>query len=44
LQTHSRPLTYDEETVLEIASEMLAHLGYEAVCARDGGEAVELYS
>jgi CheY-like chemotaxis protein len=33
----------DEGTVLEIASEMLAHLGYEAVCARDGEEAVELY-
>jgi PAS domain S-box-containing protein len=34
----------DEETVLEIATEMLAHLGYEAVCARDGAEAVDLYS
>ena len=33
----------DEETVLEIAAEMLVHLGYEAVCAREGGEAVELY-
>ncbi len=33
----------DEETVLEIAGEMLSHLGYEAVFARDGGEAIELY-
>ena len=33
----------DEETVLEIAGEMLSHLGYESVFARDGGEAIELY-
>jgi CheY-like chemotaxis protein len=33
----------DEETVLEIASEILSYLGYEAVCARNGDEAAELY-
>jgi len=33
----------DEETVLEIAGEMLSHLGFEVVFARDGGEAIELY-
>ena len=33
----------DEETVLEIATEMLSHLGYEAVCAREGREALEIY-
>jgi PAS domain S-box-containing protein len=34
----------DEETVREVAGEMLAHLGYEPRFARDGAEAVELYA
>jgi PAS domain S-box-containing protein len=33
----------DEETVLEIASGILSYLGYDVVCAREGGEAAELY-
>ncbi len=34
----------DEEAVLEIAGDILAHLGYEVEFAREGGEAVELFS
>jgi PAS domain S-box-containing protein len=34
----------DEETIREVAGEMLAHLGYEPSLARDGGEAVEMYA
>ena len=33
----------DEESVLVIAGELLAHFGYEAACASDGGEALTLY-
>jgi PAS domain S-box-containing protein len=33
----------DEETVLEVAGEILFHLGYEAVFARDGKEALKLW-
>jgi two-component system, cell cycle sensor histidine kinase and response regulator CckA len=33
----------DEEAVLEVADEILAYLGYEAVCARNGEDALELY-
>ena len=33
----------DEETVLEILSEILSYLGYEAVGARNGDEAARLY-
>ena len=34
----------DEEMILDIANQMLAHLGYEIELARDGTEAVELYA
>jgi PAS domain S-box-containing protein len=34
----------DEESIRNLASEMLSLLGYEVVLAKDGGEAVELYS
>jgi PAS domain S-box-containing protein len=33
----------DEESIREIAGEMLSYLGYAAAFARDGAEAVELY-
>jgi PAS domain S-box-containing protein len=33
----------DEESIREVAGEMLSYLGYEVVFARDGAEAVELY-
>jgi PAS domain S-box-containing protein len=33
----------DEEAVLEVGAEILAYLGYEPVCARNGSEALELY-
>jgi len=33
----------DEEMVRDVASEMLIHMGYEVVTARDGHEAVDLY-
>ncbi len=33
----------DEESIREIAGEMLSYLGYDATVARDGAEAVELY-
>jgi len=33
----------DEEMILEVAGEMLEHLGYEVAFAKDGNEAVELY-
>ncbi|MBD3392577.1 MAG: PAS domain S-box protein [Chitinivibrionales bacterium] len=33
----------DENIVLEMAGEMLGKLGYTAVCARDGAEAIERY-
>jgi two-component system cell cycle sensor histidine kinase/response regulator CckA len=33
----------DEEIVLEIAGNILSHLGYQTEFARDGGEAVELF-
>lgn len=34
----------DEELILEVVGEMLSHLGYEAEFARDGLEAIELYT
>lgn len=34
----------DEESIREMASEMLRHLGYETAVARDGEEAVQLYA
>ncbi len=34
----------DEEMVLDVAGQMLAHLGYEPVLARNGEEAIELFS
>ena len=34
----------DEEMVLEVAGEMLAHLGYQGSPARNGGEAVAIYA
>ena len=37
-------LLEDEEMVREIASEMLSFIGYEVVCAEEGGQAIELYS
>ncbi len=33
----------DEESVREMASSMLNHLGFDVVCARDGVQAIELY-
>jgi CheY-like chemotaxis protein len=33
----------DDEGILDVLGEMLAHLGYEPVFARDGAEAVRLY-
>jgi signal transduction histidine kinase len=41
---HGRVLVMDDEQIVrEIASEMLAALGYEAAFAQDGAEAIELY-
>lgn len=33
----------DEESIRHVAGEMLAYLGHEATCAKDGAEAIELY-
>jgi PAS domain S-box-containing protein len=33
----------DEKSIRDIAGKMLAHLGYEVTCARDGAEAIDLY-
>jgi PAS domain S-box-containing protein len=33
----------DEEMVRDVAAEMLTHMGYEVVTARDGHEAIDLY-
>lgn len=37
-------LLEDEAMISEIASEMLSHIGYEVVCAREGTQAIELYN
>jgi CheY-like chemotaxis protein len=33
----------DEKSIRAVAGEMLAYLGYEVTCAKDGAEAIELY-
>jgi signal transduction histidine kinase/ActR/RegA family two-component response regulator len=44
VQGQGRILVMDDEEMLrELVRAMLSHLGYEAVCAADGGEAIALY-